>query len=65
MYEVWYDYIQPKYYQNVNLCYMDKDSLMVYTKTKETYEEIPNNVEEKRFLTQQIMKSNAIPLKGL
>ena len=61
MYEIWYDYIQPKYYQNANLCYIDTDSFIVYTKTKETYEEIPNN-EEKRFLTHQIMKSNAIPL---
>lgn len=34
MYEVWYDYIQPKYYQNADLCYMDTDSLIVYTMKK-------------------------------
>ena len=26
MYEFWYDYVKPKYYDNVKLCYMDTDS---------------------------------------
>ena len=27
MYEFWYDYIKPKYGDNVKLCYMDTDNL--------------------------------------
>ena len=26
MYEFWYDYMKPKYDNNVNLCHMDNDS---------------------------------------
>ena len=33
MYEFWYDYVQPKYGEKVNLCYMDTDSFVVYLKT--------------------------------
>ena len=33
MYEFWYDYVQPKYGEKVNLCYMDTDSFVVYIKT--------------------------------
>ena len=33
MYEFWYDYVQPKYGEKVNLCYMDTDSSVVYIKT--------------------------------
>ena len=28
MYEFWYDYMEPKYGDNVKLCYMDTDSFM-------------------------------------
>ena len=31
--EFWYDYVQPKYGEKVNLCYMDTDSFVVYIKT--------------------------------
>ena len=31
--EFWYDYVQPKYGEKVNLCYMDTDSSVVYIKT--------------------------------
>ena len=32
IYEFWYDYIKPKYEEKVRLCYMDKDSFIVYIK---------------------------------
>ena len=28
MYEFWYEYMKPKYTDNVKLCYMDTDSFM-------------------------------------
>ena len=33
MYEFWYDYIKPKYNDNVRLCYMDTDSFVMHIKT--------------------------------
>ena len=34
MYEFWYDYMKPKYDDNVKLCYMDTDSFIMNIKTK-------------------------------
>ena len=48
MYEFWYDYMKPKYNDNVKLCYMDTDSFIVNIKTEDFYKDISNDVE-KRF----------------
>ena len=32
MYEFWYDYMKPKYDNNVKLCYMDTDSFIMNIK---------------------------------
>ena len=32
MYELWYDYVKPKYDEKTKLCYMDTDSFIVYIK---------------------------------
>ena len=50
MYESWYDYIQPKYQDNVKLSYMDTDSFIVHIKTEDFHEDTANNIE-KRFDT--------------
>ena len=34
MYQFWYDYMKPKYNDNVRLCYMDSDSFIMSIKTK-------------------------------
>ena len=34
MYEFWYDYMKPKYNDNVRLCYMDTDSFVLHIKKK-------------------------------
>ena len=34
MYEFWYDYMKPKYDDNVKLCYMDTDSFIMNIKTR-------------------------------
>ena len=48
MYEFWYDYMKPKYGDNVKLCYMDTDSFIMNIKTEDFYKDIANDVE-KRF----------------
>ena len=45
-YEFWYDYMKPKYDDNVKLCYMDTDSFILI----DFYKDIANDVE-KRFDT--------------
>ena len=35
MYEFWYDYMKPKYDNNVKLCYMDTESFIMNTKTND------------------------------
>ena len=45
MYEFWYDYMKPKYGDNVKLCYMDTDSFIMHIKA-ENYDDVV-----KRFYT--------------
>ena len=33
IYEIWYDYVKPKYVENAKLCYMDTNSFIVHVKT--------------------------------
>ena len=45
MYKFWYDYIKPKYGNNVKLCCMDTDSFIFHVKTEDFYEDIAGDVE--------------------
>ena len=47
MYEFWYDYMKPKYGNNVKLCYMDTDSFIMNIKTEDFYKDISNDVENR------------------
>ena len=46
MYEFWYDYMKPKYGNDVKLCYMDTDSFIMNIKTEDVYKDIANDVEK-------------------
>ena len=60
MYEFWYDYLKPKYNDNVTLCYMDTDSFVMNIKTNDFYEDIANDVE-KRFDTSNYEVNRPLP----
>ena len=45
MYEFWYDYMKPKYSDNVKLCYTDTDNFIINFKTKDFNKDIANDVE--------------------
>ena len=47
MYKFWYDYMKPKYDNNVKLCYMDTDSFIMNIKTNDFYKDIANDVENR------------------
>ena len=47
MYEFWYDYMKPKYGDNVKLCYMDTNSFIMNIKTEDFYKDIANDVEKR------------------
>ena len=45
MYEFWYDYMKPKYGDNLKLCYMDTDSFIMHIKTEDFYKVIASDVD--------------------
>ena len=61
MYEFHYDYMKPKYDENLKLCYMDTDSLVYHIKTEDFYEDITGDVKE-RFDMSGYSKKDARPL---
>ena len=61
MYEFWYDYMKPKYNDNVKLCYMDTDSFVKNIKTNDFYKDISNDVE-KRFDTSNYECNRPLPI---
>ena len=60
MYEFWYDYMKPKYGDNVKLCYMDTDSFIMSIKTEDFYKDVANDVE-KRFDTSNYEVDRPLP----
>ena len=50
MYEFWYDYMKPKYGDNVKLCYTDTNSFIMHIKREDFHKDIVDDVE-KRFDT--------------
>ena len=59
MYGFWYDYMKPKYGDNVKLCYVDTDSFIMNIKTEDFYKDIVNDVE-KRFDTSNYQCDRAL-----
>ena len=47
MYEFWYDYMKPKYNNDVKLCYMDTDSFIINIKANYFYKDTSNDVENR------------------
>ena len=45
MYELWHDYVKPKYGENAKLCYKDTGSFTVYVKTNDICKDIVKDVE--------------------
>ena len=47
MYEFWYNYTNPKYQNNAELCYMDTGSFIIHIKTEDFYKDIADDVKKK------------------
>ena len=60
MYKFWYDYMMPKYADNIKLCYMDTDSFIIHIKTEDFYKDIADDVE-KRFDTSNYEVNRPLP----
>ena len=60
MYKFWYDYMKPKYGDNIKLCYMDTDSFIMNIKTEDFHKDIANDVE-KRFDTSNHEVNRPLP----
>ena len=61
MYEFWYEYMKPKYGNDVKLCYIDKDSFIMSIKTNDFYKDIANDVD-KRFDTSNCEVNRPLPM---
>ena len=61
MYKFWYDYMKPKYGDNVKLCYMDTDSFITHIKTEDFYKDIADDVE-RRFDTSNYECDRSLPI---
>ena len=60
MYEFWYDYMKPKYGDNVKLCYMDTGSFIIDIKTDDFCKDIADDFE-KRFDTSNCEVDRPLP----
>ena len=60
IYEFWYDYMKPKYNNDVKLCYMDMDSFIMNIKTNYFYKDIANDAEN-RFDTSNYEVNRPLP----
>ena len=60
MYEFWYDYMKPKYNNDVKLCYVDTDSFIMNIKTNDFYKDVASDVE-KRFNTSNYEINRPLP----
>ena len=61
MYEFWYDYMKPKYANNVKLCYTDTDSFIINIETNDFYEDIASDIEN-RFDTSNYEVNRLLPM---
>ena len=61
MYQFWYDYMKPKYGNDVKLCHMDTDSFIMNIKANDFYEDIANDVEN-RFDTSNYEVNRPLPI---
>ena len=61
MYEFCYDYMKPKYNDNVRLCYMDTDSFIMNIKTNDFYKDISDDVDN-RFDTSNYEVRRPLPI---
>ena len=57
MYQFWYDYMKPKYGDNVKLCYMDTDNFIIHIKTEDIADDV-----EKRFDTSNYEVNKPLPI---
>ena len=61
MYELWYNYIKPKYGGRAKLCHTDTDSFVIHMKTEYFFEDI-SDVVDGRFDTSNYDKNDKRPL---
>ena len=61
MYEFHYDYMKPKYQENLKLCYMDTDSLVYIITTEDFYTDI-SEVVLARFDTSSYIPNRPLPI---
>ena len=62
MYDFWYDYMKPKYNNNVKLCYMDTDSFVMHIKTNDIYKDISHDIYDRFDTSNYITNPRPLPI---
>ena len=62
MYDFWYDYIKPKYNDNIKLCYMDTDSFVMHIKTNNFYKYVFHDVYGRFDTSNYITNRTPLPI---
>ena len=60
MYEFWYDYVKRKYNEKPKLCYMYKDSFVLYIKTDNIYKDMAEDIETRFDASSYELECNSI-----
>ena len=45
IYDIWCDYVKPKYDEKAKLCYMDTEIFIVYIKTDDIYKDVAEDLK--------------------
>ena len=60
MYEIWCDYVKPKYDENAKLYYMGTDNFIVYIETDDVYKDIAEDVKTRFCYSNYELEWNSI-----
>ena len=66
IYEIWYDYVKPKYGEKVKLCYMDTYGFIIYIKTDHIYKDVETRFDTSNYgLDRRLPKGKKKKVNGL
>lgn len=63
MYEFWYGYVKRKYVEKVKLYYMNTDSLIIYIKIEDIYNNITDDVEARFYIANYELERSSLDKK--
>ena len=63
MYKFWYGYVKRKYVEKVKSYYMNTDSLIIYIKIEDIYNNITDDVEARFYIANYELEQSSLDKK--